>query len=82
MSDSGRDAVDGRLSGGSESRESGDKRQTREEDGGGVVAAVEESGFGWVRVAVGLWVKTMMRLRKDQEEERALVVLRLRDGEE
>jgi len=41
----------------------------------------EETGLGWVWAGrVGLWVKMMIRLRKDQEEEKALVVLRLRDG--
>lgn len=77
MSDSGRVTVDGRLSGGRS--DSGESRQTREEEGGGVVV-IEESGFGWVWVVIGF--RVMIRLRKDKEEERALVVLCLRDGEE
>lgn len=67
MSDSGR------LRGGSERRGSGCARERRMEECCEDLAGVV-GGFGWVW-EVGLWVK--IRLRKDQEEERALVVLSL-----
>ena len=75
MSDSGREPV-GRIRGGSESRVSGDTMETTEEDLEDMVVVGFRFGLGWVCVRVRI------RLRKDQEEERALRVLCLREGEE